>query len=95
MTDEHGPLFDSSLQQEIELLGDLVVAASVSQGPMSEMEVDRILGVTHPSDGHSAPPPVAGQPGIEGGVESVCSGGQVSAVLDGVLGAGVLGAEQA
>jgi len=38
-------LTDNDLQSEIELVGDLVVAASASDGPLSQDEVDRILGV--------------------------------------------------
>jgi hypothetical protein len=38
-------LTDDDLQSEIELVGDLVVAASASDGPLTQDEVDRILGV--------------------------------------------------
>ncbi len=38
-------LTDDDLQNEIELVGDLVVAASSSEGPLSEAEIDRLLGV--------------------------------------------------
>ncbi|HET7302928.1 MAG TPA: hypothetical protein VFJ12_00085 [Segeticoccus sp.] len=39
------PLTDSALQSEIELVGDLVAAASESEGPLCEGEIDRLLGV--------------------------------------------------
>jgi hypothetical protein len=38
-------LTDSDLQSEIELVGELVVAASASDAPLSQDEVDRVLGV--------------------------------------------------
>jgi hypothetical protein len=38
-------LTDSDLQSEIELVGELVVAASASDAPLSLDEVDRVLGV--------------------------------------------------
>ena len=38
-------LTDGALQDEIELVGDLVVAASASDGPLSEAEIDEVLGI--------------------------------------------------
>jgi hypothetical protein len=38
-------LQDTDLREEIELVADLVVAASASEGPLSLPEIDRILGV--------------------------------------------------
>jgi hypothetical protein len=38
-------LQDTDLRDEIELVADLVVAASASDGPLSLAEIDRILGV--------------------------------------------------
>ena len=38
-------LTDGALQDEIELVGDLVVAASASEGPLTEDEIDAVLGV--------------------------------------------------
>ncbi|HEY7718041.1 MAG TPA: hypothetical protein VH915_04725, partial [Pedococcus sp.] len=38
-------LTDGALQDEIELVGDLVVAASASEGPLSEAEIDEALGL--------------------------------------------------
>lgn len=32
---------------EIELYGELMIAASKSQGPLSTAEIDAILGITH------------------------------------------------
>jgi hypothetical protein len=40
-----GELTDDALQDEIELVGDLVVAASASQGSLTDEEIDRVLGV--------------------------------------------------
>ena len=38
-------LTDGALQDEIELVGDLVVAASASEGPLTEDEIDEVLGI--------------------------------------------------
>ena len=38
-------LTDGALQDEIELVGDLVVAASASERPLTEAEIDEVLGV--------------------------------------------------
>jgi len=40
-------LTDDDLQSEIELVGDLVVGATSSDGPLAQGEIDRLLGV-HP-----------------------------------------------
>lgn len=45
-------LTDDALHDEIVLVGDLVVAASASEGPLSEDEIDAVLGVTR---GHRRP----------------------------------------
>jgi len=52
-TDPHsgGELTDDTLQGEIELVGDLVVAASASERPLTEEEIDRVLGVEQASKG--------------------------------------------
>ena len=42
---QSGNLTDDDLQSEIELVGDLVVAATSSDGPMRQEEIDRLLGV--------------------------------------------------
>lgn len=42
---EDDNLTDNDLQIEIELVGDLVVAASASDGPLAQDVVDRVLGV--------------------------------------------------
>ena len=42
-------LTDDDLQSEIELVGDLVVAATSSDGPLPQDEIDRLLGV-HPGE---------------------------------------------
>lgn len=41
-----GDLTDDALFAEIQLIGDLVVAASACQGRMDLAELDRVLGVT-------------------------------------------------
>jgi hypothetical protein len=45
--EEGDNLTDDELQSEIEMVGDLVVAATSSDGPMTQAEIDRLLGV-HP-----------------------------------------------
>ena len=39
-------LTDDDLQSEIELVGDLVVAATSSTGPLTQEEIDQLLGIT-------------------------------------------------
>ena len=39
------PLADTDLAEEIELYTDVVVAATESDGPLPEGELDRVLGV--------------------------------------------------
>jgi hypothetical protein len=48
-------LTDGDLQFEIELVGELVVAATSSDGPLSQDEIDRLLGVV-PSGAGALPP---------------------------------------
>jgi hypothetical protein len=43
-------LTDDDLQSEIELVGDLVVAATSSTGPLSQEQIDRLLGLTTEAD---------------------------------------------
>ena len=38
-------LTDDALQREIELVGELVVAASASDGPLTDEQIDLILGI--------------------------------------------------
>jgi len=38
-------LQDAALQEEIELVGDLVVAATSSDGRLTQEQIDRLLGV--------------------------------------------------
>jgi len=47
---QNGNLTDDDLQSEIELVGDLVVAATSSDGPMPQAEIDRLLGVRSGED---------------------------------------------
>jgi len=51
---QSGNLTDDDLQSEIELVGDLVVAATSSDGPMPQAEIDRLLGVHSGEDGPEA-----------------------------------------
>ena len=46
-------LTDDALQDEIELVGDLVVAATASDEPLTEDEIDRALGIER---GHESAP---------------------------------------
>lgn len=48
MEEAQDSLTDGDLQSEIELVGDLVVAASSSDGPLPQGEIDRLLGVETP-----------------------------------------------
>jgi len=43
--EERENLTDDELRSEIELVGDLVVAATSSDGPLPQDEIDRLLGV--------------------------------------------------
>lgn len=45
MPDAKDSLTDGELQSEIELVGDLVVAATSSEGPLPQEEIDRLLGL--------------------------------------------------
>ena len=54
--DVDGVLTDDDLESEIELVSVLVVAASSSVGPLSQSEVDRLLGVDLKDDGPAAGP---------------------------------------
>ena len=51
-------LTDDDLQSEIELVADLVVAATSSPGHLPTEEIDRLLGV-HPNETVEAPVPEA------------------------------------
>jgi hypothetical protein len=53
-TDPHAgaELTDDALQDEIELVGDLVVAASASERPLTDDEIDLALGIQR---GHREP----------------------------------------
>ena len=51
-----GVLTDDDLESEIELVSVLVVAASSSVGPLSQSEVDRLLGVGLKDDGPAVGP---------------------------------------
>lgn len=46
MTDAEPLLRDVALEDEITLVGELVVAATLSDGPLSDAEIDRALGLT-------------------------------------------------
>ncbi len=50
-------LVDVTLQDEIELVGDLVVAAAASPEHMSEDDIDRVLGVDADDPAPSGTPP--------------------------------------
>lgn len=42
-----GDLLDEALREEIELIGELVVAAAACPGRMAPAELDSILGIRH------------------------------------------------
>ena len=43
-------LTDDDLQYEIELVGDLVVARLAASGPLTQEEIDRLLGLDPPAE---------------------------------------------
>jgi len=43
-------LQDPQVLDEIELYGELVIAASASEKPLSRDEIDRVLGLDHEGD---------------------------------------------
>ena len=43
-------LQDPLVLDEIELYGDLVIAASASDGPLTQDEIDRVLGLREATD---------------------------------------------
>lgn len=45
------PLHDDDLGHEVELVGHFIVAANESDGPLSQEDIDRILGVSPSSRG--------------------------------------------
>jgi hypothetical protein len=46
-------LQDPQVLDEIELYGELVIAASASEEPLSRDEIDRVLGLEHPDEGEA------------------------------------------
>jgi len=48
-------LQDQQLQDEIDLVGALVLAASQTEGPLSAEQIDEILGVEHEQPGAAQP----------------------------------------
>ena len=52
------PLEDAELLAEVELTTNLIIAASESDTPMSQDEVDRLLGLLEPEDEHQNPIPI-------------------------------------
>ena len=48
-------LEDPLVLDEIELYGDLVIAASASDGPLSQAEIDRALGLDRPRRENATP----------------------------------------
>jgi len=59
MTDTHmstsGTLHDATLDAEIQLVGDLVVAATGSDGPLTQDQIDAALGVTEDGTEQATP----------------------------------------
>ena len=54
MDADRGDLVDEALREEIELVGELVVAASASPGRMAEEDLDLVLGIPCPDATRSA-----------------------------------------
>jgi hypothetical protein len=54
MAEAPDSLTDGELQSEIELVSELVVAASSSDGPLPQAEIDRLLGVEAAGNAESA-----------------------------------------
>ena len=52
-----GRLQDPQALDEIELYGELVIAASASERPLSPVEIDRVLGLRRAAGERSALPP--------------------------------------
>ena len=48
-------LQDPQVLDEIELYGELVIAASASEQPLSRDEIDRVLGLEHPEGDEHQP----------------------------------------
>ncbi|MCE1177733.1 MAG: hypothetical protein LWW86_01680 [Micrococcales bacterium] len=48
-------LLDADLAHEIDLVGDLVLAASESEGPLSAQEIDHALGIDEGGPGERRP----------------------------------------
>ena len=46
MTETENDLRDLALEDEIELVGDLVVAATASPSPLTSTEIDEALGIS-------------------------------------------------
>lgn len=51
---EDAELRDAALHDEIELVGELIVAASAVDGPLTPSEIDEALGVA-PADAEAVP----------------------------------------
>lgn len=63
-------LTDESLQTEIELLGDVIVAVSLVQHPLTAAELDEVLGLPHSQRRVEESAPQHGRPGQRGDVNS-------------------------
>lgn len=61
-------LTDESLQGEIELLGDVIVAVNLLARPLTEAELDEALGLPHPQPHVDESAPQNGRPGHCGDV---------------------------
>ena len=53
LQETRGTLHDATLDAEIQLVGDLVVAATGSDGPLSQEQIDAALGVTDEDGAHA------------------------------------------
>jgi len=82
-TDPHAgaELTDDALQGEIELVGDLVVAASSSEGPLSDEEIDAALGIRRDGSDQRQ------EPVADGGQDAASPGGHSAGRSVGAQGA--------
>lgn len=76
MADAQENLTDGELQSEIELVGDLVVAATSSEGPLPQEEIDRLLGVKAAEESAAAAHEAAQQAAQEAGAGEETGSGQ-------------------
>lgn len=75
MPEARDNLTDGALQSEIELVGDLVVAATSSEGPLPQSEIDRLLGL---KAGEEPAPEAGEEPAPKAGEQPAPKAGEAS-----------------